>query len=73
IARGSSIYALVIIASLHLRWTIFKLVEQVPWEIRKMLRNPETSKIPEHIKTRIIPMLVYLCKALPLQLDALCM
>ncbi|KAG1838082.1 hypothetical protein DFJ58DRAFT_668552, partial [Suillus subalutaceus] len=45
IARGSSIYALVIIVSLNLRWTMSKLVEQVPWEIRKMLRNLETSTV----------------------------
>ncbi|OAX31168.1 hypothetical protein K503DRAFT_806306 [Rhizopogon vinicolor AM-OR11-026] len=71
IAAGGSIYLLMVIAGLELRWHTSELVGRVPWELGKMLRQPDTSNTPELIRTRIIPLIAQLRRALPLSLHGL--
>lgn len=47
LANGGSFYVLLLIAALDLRTVVAGLKAQVPWEVGKMLWEPETcSKLP---------------------------
>jgi hypothetical protein len=43
IAGGGSVYALLLIASLDLRYQVSRLIGRTAWEVGKMLRRPETA------------------------------
>jgi hypothetical protein len=43
IAGGGSVYALLLIAGLDLRYRVTQLIGRTAWEVGKMLRRPETA------------------------------
>ena len=46
LAAGGSIYILVLITGLDMRWKVTALGGRIPWEVGKMLRQPETCSEP---------------------------
>ncbi|KAG2083089.1 uncharacterized protein F5147DRAFT_660271 [Suillus discolor] len=69
LAAGGSIYILVLIAGLDMRWKIATLGGCIPWEVGKMLRQPEMCKTPTLILQRIIPAIAWIRSHLPLSLE----
>ncbi|KAG0699446.1 hypothetical protein DFH29DRAFT_1001957 [Suillus ampliporus] len=72
LATGGSIYILVLIAGLDMRWKIATLGGRIPWEVGKMLRQPETCKTPILILQHIIPAIAWIRSHLPLSLEKNC-
>jgi hypothetical protein len=56
LAAGGSFYLLILVATKDLRWTVTRMQANVPWEIAKMLRRPNScgKSCPAHISSRFL-------------------
>lgn len=71
LAGGGSVYILLMIAGLDLRWSISRAQVTVTSEVANLLRRPDDSSAGRLICKCIIPTLAYLRKNLPLSLEGL--
>jgi hypothetical protein len=71
LAGGGSVYILLVIAGLDLRWSISRAKVTVTSEVANLLRRPDDSSAGRLICKRIIPTVAYLRKKLPLSLEGL--
>ncbi|KAG0693114.1 hypothetical protein DFH29DRAFT_763487, partial [Suillus ampliporus] len=69
LATGGSIYILVLIVGLDMQWKIATLGGRIPWEVGKMLRQPEMCKTPTLILQCIIPAIAWIRSHLPLSVE----
>jgi hypothetical protein len=72
LAGGGSVYILLMIAGLDLRWSISRAQVPVTLEVANLLRRPDDSSAGRLICKRVIPTVAYLRENLPLSLEGLC-
>ncbi|OAX32780.1 hypothetical protein K503DRAFT_701540 [Rhizopogon vinicolor AM-OR11-026] len=72
LAAGGSFYLLILVAAKDLWWAVTKMQANVPWEIAKMLRRPDTcsNDLQVLIERRIILMISHLREELPLSIPS---
>jgi len=57
------------VAGLDLYWSISKALGRVPFEVGKMLRQPDDSPAGNLVRSRIIPIIAFMREKLPLSFE----